>query len=506
MAAVVGTTAGTLRGVVEGDLAVFRGVPYAKPPVGDLRFRPPQPMDAWQGEREATAFGTISVQADIPMAAMMGGGEPDAEDCLYLNVWTPGLDAGRRPVMVWLHGGAFIFGSGSSAMYAGTSLAQRGDVVVVTINYRLGALGYLAHPDLVDAETGAMGNWGLLDQIAALEWVRDNIEHFGGDPGNVMVFGESAGSMSTSNLLAAPRAKGLFHKAICQSGAPMAMPAEDATRVANLLVESLGLSSIEEVRTAPVKDIVAAQTAVMQSASGELVMPFEPTIDGVVLPASPWELIAAGSAAGVTLMMGSNRDEMKLFSMLDPEAMGLDDAALVARLTARLGDDAQGAVDAYRKAREGRGESAIASELWWAMESDRFFRAPAMHCLHLHAEHAPATYAYLITWESPMAMLGSCHAIELPLVFGTLDAPGASMLSGEGEAAETLATLMQDAWIAFAHRGDPSTPGLGSWPVYTAATRETMVLGTACGVETAPREDERRVWEARADALPSFGR
>ncbi len=506
MTTVVETTCGTLRGTHEEGISVFRGVPYAQPPVGDLRFRSPRPMDAWQGERDATAFGTISVQADIPMAALMGGTEPAAEDCLYLNVWTPGLDGARRPVMVWIHGGAFLFGSGSSEMYAGTSLAMRGDVVVVTINYRLGVLGYLAHPDLTDPETGATGNWGLQDQIAALEWVRDNIEAFGGDPGNVTVFGESAGSMSTSNLLAAPRARGLFHKAICQSGAPMALPAEDAARVANRLAEVLGVSGVHEVRTAPLQDIVAAQTVVMQSSSGELVMPFEPNIDGVVLPASPWELIAEGSAAGVTLMMGTNRDEMKLFSMLDPEAMGLDDAALVARLATRLGDDAQPAVDAYRKAREAREEPTVASELWWAMESDRFFRAPAMHCLDLHARHAPACYAYLVTWESPMAMLGSCHAIELPLVFGTLDAPGAAMLSGEGEQVETLSAIMQDAWIAFARTGNPSIPALGAWPAYTAATRETMVLGTACGVESAPREDERRVWAHLADALPSFGR
>ncbi len=506
MAAIVKMASGTLRGNIEDGLSVFRGVPYAKAPVGDLRFSPPQPVDSWKGERDATAYGAISLQADIPMAAMMGGGEPDSEDCLFLNVWTPGLDGTRRPVMVWLHGGAFIFGSGSSPMYSGASLSQRGDLVVVTINYRLGVFGYLAHPDLADPKTGAVGNWGLLDQIAALEWVRDNIEAFGGDSGNVTVFGESAGSMSTSDLLAAPTAKGLFNKAICQSGAPMAMPAEDAHRVANRLVNAMGLSSIDEVKTASAKDIIAAQTVVMQSSSGELVMPFQPNIDGVVLPASPWELIAGGSAKGVTLMMGSNRDEMKLFSMLDPDAMGLDDEGLITRLVARLGDDAKLAVDSYRKAREGRGESAPASELWWAMESDRFFRAPAMRCLDLHAPHASATFAYLITLESPMAILGSCHAIELPLVFGTLDAPGASMLSGEGQPVQTLSSHMQDAWVAFAQKGDPSTSGLGAWPAYTAATRETMVLGVECGVESAPREDERRVWDGLADALPSFGR
>lgn len=506
MTAVVETTTGALRGTIEDGLSVFRGVPYAKAPVGDLRFRSPQPLDPWTGERDATAYGTISVQADIPMAAMLGGNEPAAEDCLYLNVWTPGLDAKKRPVMVWIHGGAFLFGSGSSEMYSGATLASRGDVVVVTINYRLGVLGYLAHPALTDPDTGATGNWGLQDQIASLEWVRDNIEAFGGDPANVTVFGESAGSMSTSNLLATPRAKGLFNKAICQSGAPMAMAAEDATRVAERLVEALGCSGIEDVKTASVEDLIAAQTTVMQSASGELVMPFEPNIDGVVLPDNPWELIASGSAKGVTLMMGSNRDEMKLFSMLDPDAMSLDDDALITRLSARLGDQAKDALEIYRKAREARGEPTAASELWWAMESDRFFRAPATRCLGLHEAHGPATYSYLITWESPMAMLGSCHAIELPLVFGTIDAPGASMLVGEGEAVQKLATTLQDAWLAFARTGDPSTSELGSWPAYSTATRDTMVLGASCALESAPRDDERRVWDHLADALASFGR
>lgn len=506
MAAVVETKAGKIQGSIEDNLHVFKGVPYAKPPVGELRFRPPQPVEPWKGKRDATAFGTVSVQADIPMAAMMGGGEPASEDCLYLNVWTPGLDNAKRPVMVWLHGGAFIFGSGSSPMYSGKTLSSLGDVVVVTLNYRLGVFGYLAHPELADPETGTVGNWGLLDQIAALEWVRDNIANFGGDPQNVTVFGESAGSMSASNLLAAPKAKGLFQKAICQSGAPMAMPAEDAARVASRLVEAMGLSSIDEVRTASVEDIVAAQTQVMQSASGELVMPFQPNIDGVVLPSSPWELIAGGSAKGITLMMGTNRDEMKLFAMLDSEAASLDDNALAERIRPRLGDDAQLVVESYRKARESRGEVATATELWWAMESDRFFRAPAMRCLELHTPHAPATFAYLVTWESPMAMLGSCHAIELPMVFGTLDAPGASMLSGEGEHAERIASQMQAAWIAFARNGDPSNESLGQWPVYKPETRETMVLGAKCAVEAAPREDERRAWDAIADALPMFGR
>lgn len=500
------TTSGRLRGIVEHDVVAFRGVPFARPPVGPLRFAPPQPVEPWTGIRSAEAFGPVSRQSTIGLGFMGAGQQPQSEDCLYLNVWTPGV-TGRRPIMVWVHGGAFLLGAGSEPLYDGRRLASSGDLVVVTVNYRLGALGYLAHPVLRDDVSGACGNWGLLDQIAAVEWIRDNAQAFGGDPERITAFGESAGSMSVTTMMAAPRAEGLLHRVIAQSGAPMVATEDEAHATAERVLDALGASP-GALRDVPAERFLEVQQQLMlagQRAGSGLsseVMAFRPTVDGATLPHHPHESVAAGAAKGVDLLIGTNRDEMKLFAMLDQG--DLDEAGLVVRLKAhREAHVAQRVIDVYRDARARRGEAVDPKDLWTAIETDRFFRAPATSFAAGHAATGSSTFAYDFCWSSPMEMLGAAHAIELPFVFGTLDAPMIDLFAGSGPEAERLSELVRNAWSAFAHTGDPSTEDLGPWPRFDDVARQTMVLGPDCFAERGPRGDELACWETIAVAAES---
>ena len=500
MAPVTDTTAGRVRGsVLEDGIRAFRGVPFARPPVGTRRFAPPEPGEPWTGVRSAETFGPVSHQGSIGLGFMGAGQQAQSEDCLYLNVWTPDT-SGSRPVMVWIHGGGFLLGAGSEPLYDGRRLAARGDVVVVTVNYRLGALGYLAHPSLRDEATGACGNWGLLDQIAAVEWVRDNAKAFGGDPAQITVFGESAGSMSATTMMTAPRARGLFQRVIAQSGAPVVATAEEAAATGERVVNALSVRP-NELRHVPVQRFLEVQQQIMlagQQAGASLsddLMAFRPNVDGAVLHRHPQDAVAEGETAGTALLIGTNRDEMRLFSLLDQA--DLDDAGLLRRLDAHLDDSkARLVIEAYRAARSGRGEAIEPKELWSAMETDRFFRAPAMRFAADHAAHGSPTFAYLFCWPSPMAMLGAAHAIELPFVFGTLDAPMIDQFAGTGPEAEQLSDAVQGAWVSFARNADPSTPELGSWPPFDGDGRSTMVLGQACGVQDAPAAAELDCWVA----------
>lgn len=499
---VVETRDGRVRGAVDDGVHVFKGIPFARPPVGALRFAPPQRPEPWPGVRAATGFGPVSHQSSIGLGFMGTGQQPQSEDCLYLNVWTPSPDDGRRPVMVWVHGGAFVLGAGSEPLYDGRRLAEQGDVVVVSINYRLGALGYLAHPSLLDETTGASGNWGLLDQIAAVRWVRDNAAVFGGDPDNITVFGESAGSMSVTTMMAVPAARGLFRRVIGQSGAPMVATAEEADATAAQVLSELGIDGAE-LRSVPAERFVELQQQIMLSRlhDGGLAaglngdaMPFRPVIDGSVLPRRPQEAVTEGETAGIGLLTGTNRDEMKLFSLLGQSA-DLDDAVLRARLGAILPDqDGERVVEIYRSARTARGEPAEASELWSAIQTDSFFRAPAMQLAADHADHEEATYAYLFCWPSPMLQLGAAHAIDVPFVFGTFDVPLIDVFAGKGPDAARLTAQVQAAWVAFARSGDPSSPETGPWRRFDRCRRATMLLGPECGVEDSPRGDELACW------------
>lgn len=500
---IVETATGRVEGGRDGMVEYFFGIPFAAPPVGELRLRAPRPPVSWTGVRSATVPGPGAPQpAPVTMVASQYPSRRH-EDCLTLNVWTPAADAARRPVLVWIHGGAFVSGTGSADLYRGASLAARGDVVVVTCNYRLGVLGFLAHPDLADDEAdGASANWGLLDQVAALRWVRANIGAFGGDPGNVTVFGESAGAMSVCDLLAVPAAAGLVHRAIAQSGPPLAMPMEQAVELASKVMADLGVARPGALRDVPVDAILDAQTrlAVERRHAG---LPLLPVVDGASLPEDPGRAFDAGRVADVPLVIGTNRDEATFFMVADPANRDPDEATALRRIGrmfdawgVRLGP--QAALDTYRVARADRGEDTSPRSLWAAVMTDCMFRSGSLRAAEAHAARGRPTWSYLFTWESPAmgGALGACHALEIPFVLGTLDAPDMDRFTGSGPRVGALSAEMMDAWVAFARHGDPSHPRIGEWPRYDPRRRATMVFGAATGIAEAPQEPERQFWAA----------
>jgi len=424
------------------------------------------------------------------------------EDCLTLNVWTPATDDRRRPVMVWIHGGGFTTGSGSFHLYRGTELATNGDVVVVTLNYRLGALGFLAHPELADDATPDWrGNWGLMDQVAALRWVRDNIAGFGGDPANVTIFGESAGAMSVVALLGAPAARGLFHRAAIQSGPPHTHSPERATQTGEDLIKELAIGEPTRalLESVPAPELVAASQLLQgrPPPPGELPLPFLPVVGGEFLPREPLDAVARGELAGIPLLVGTTRDELTLFALGDPRVSSIDDAGVVRWMSrTSVGLDAARAVETYRSARAARGESTSPRDMWVAMGTDLVFRWPTIQLASAQGRHQPDVFVYLFTWETPFfgGQLGACHALEIPFVFGNVHRPQIAAFIGGGPEAEALAGSMQAAWLAFARRGDPSHRGMGTWDRWDAERRPTMMFGPTVSLVERPRDEELAVW------------
>jgi para-nitrobenzyl esterase len=411
-------------------------------------------------------------------------------------------------VLVWIHGGAFVIGSGSSPIYSGRRLARRGDAVVVTLNYRLGAFGF-AHLGLLGA-AGAEDavNLGIQDQVAALRFVREHIAAFGGDPGNVTIFGESAGAMSVGTLLGTPAARPLFARAILQSGAAHNVSGpERAARAADALLRELGTTparAMEVLAEAPAAAILEAQqraSLALGLAHGTL--PWQPAVDGRVVPRQPLDAIAAGEAKGIPILAGTNRDEWKLFTIFDSKTRRMGEDALrrrLARILPELDGDGrewgQRAFDLYRTAREGAA-AAGPLEVWEAFQADRIFRYPATRLAELQAAHEPRTYKYLFDWTPRLGRrrIGACHAIEIPFVFGTLRHPLLRVLLGASGGAEALSRSMRDAWLAFARGGEPAAAGLEAWQPYEAGKRATMILGPRSRLQGAPAEEARRFWE-----------
>jgi len=380
--------------------------------------------------------------------------------------------------------------------------------VVVTLNYRLGAFGF-AHLGLLGVPGAEEAvNLGLQDQVAALRFVREQIAAFGGDPANVTIFGESAGAMSVGTLLGTPAARPLFARAILQSGAAHNVSSpERAARAADALLRELGLTpprAMGVLSEAPAEAILAAQmraSLALGLAHGTL--PWQPAVDGRVVPRQPLEAIAAGEAKGIPVLSGTNRDEWKLFTLFDRKTRRLDDAALRRRLARILPEkDEDGrewgerALELYRAEREGGGAERPL-EIWEAIQADRIFRYPATRLAELHAAHEPRPYQYLFEWAPRLARsrVGACHAIEIPFVFGTLRHPLLRLLLGGSRSAEALSRSMRDAWLAFARGGEPGAAGLEAWRPYDAQERATMVLGRSSRLVRAPAEDARRFWE-----------
>ena len=491
MAAIADTVAGRVEGRLEEGLHVFRGIPYAEPPVGPLRFRPPVAHAAWPGVRPALEYGPWAPQELGAGAREYWGLEGESsEDCLTLNVWTPGLDDARRPVMVWVHGGAFVAGASSRPTTEGAHLARRGDVVVVTLNYRLGALGFLELDEIGGEPYALSGNAGLLDQILALEWVRDNAAAFGGDPGNVTVFGESAGAISVSVLLAIPRARRLFHKAIAQSGAASIVRRLDRSRErARELAALAGATSVADLERLAPGDLVRLQSK-LQPRGAEQV--FGPVMDDRVVPTSPMAAIAAGEGDDIPLLCGTNLDEYRYWLMVDPRLPSLRPQHLHRRLREVTGAEPEPLVEAYRRSRPALDDNQIAMTLL----GDIAFRLPMLRMAEARSGRGAATWVYLFTRQSPVqgGRLGAAHAMDIPFVFGTIDAPQVAKLIGDGPERAPLSRAMQDAWLAFARRGDPSHTGLPSWPAWDGARRATLIFDQPCRLEDDPLSEERLAW------------
>ncbi len=492
----VETASGKVEGRFKGGLAVFRGIPYAAAPVGTRRWAAPEAPEPWSGVLDARAAGPAAPQNE-PMLKLLGaiagaGPAGAGDDCLSLNVWSPGLDDARRPVLVWIHGGAFMMGSGGAQIYDGAELARRGDLVVVTINYRLGAHGFLQLADLVPDGPFA-SNPGLRDQVAALEWVREHAIRFGGDPDRVTIFGESAGGMSVAALLAAPAAQGLFRGAIAQSGAAHNVSSrEAASRVAETFLSEVGLSAAKATGLFELPDAVLLKA--QRKTAARLIfehrgLPFQPAEDSAWYPEQPLEAIEAGRAARVPLLIGTNRDEWDLFQAGDRKAKTLDAEGLKRRFERAAGaDDVEATFELYHGVHRGRTPKAI----WGAYQTDRVFRAPAERLAETHAEHA-SVHAYCFTW-SPLPLrrfMGAGHAMEVPLVFGTWRHP---LLRGFMLGARGLSRRIQDHWIAFAHAGEP---GASDWAPYTGAQRSVKTLGPSDRHTAEGFEPVRAYWAER---------
>ena len=498
---VVETTAGKVRGRTENGVHSFLGIPYAAPPVGARRFRPPTPVEPWAGVRDAFEYGPACPQPQLPLDPEVKrttgqlAEEEHSEDCLTVNVWTSGAgDGARRPVMVWLHGGAFTMGSGANPLTAGDGLVRRGDVVAVTVNHRIGSFGYLYLGDALGEEFAESGNNGMLDLVAALEWIRDSIAAFGGDPGNVTIFGVSGGGMKVAALMAMPRAKGLFHKGISESGPGLrGIERDKAAEFTRQLFAELGVepASIEDLQSVPADRIVDAQTKIGSLNPVDVGIQLGPVVDGSVLPVHPFDPVAAPSGADVPMIVGTNRDEMALMLLFDTryradggETTDDDVRARVGRLT----PEADSLIELYRRNRPG----AAPADILMAILSDRM-RLSAIKLAERKIASGPApVFMYLFTFESPLfeGRVKSFHGLEVPFVFDCVDrAP----MAGDSADAVNLAAGVSDAWIAFARDADPNHGGIPKWSPYTLDERVTMVLGEQCRLEQDPGGDERRV-------------
>ncbi len=469
----------------------FMGVPFALQPVGERRFAPPQPLPKGKKIVNDLSRGVMCPQRYRGHVSV----DPVVrEDCLRLSLWTPG-PTGKRPVFVWIHGGGFLSGSGSTPGYDGGRLAARGDAVFVGINYRLGAFGYLDLRATGGERFRSSGNLGVLDQIAALEWVRDHIAAFGGDPQNITLLGESAGSMSTLTLMVAPAARGLFHRAILQSGGANHVRNEAyAAHVTREFMARADVRDVAALRALTMEEMLDAQEKLV-GAVREKVDLFAPTIDGAVLPDFPLRMIAAGRFQRIPVMHGTTHDEMRLWSLFDPE-YGTAPPEQIFAGNRIAGQRALGGPARVRElvARYGAQHPAESpADLSFTVIGDLFFRLPHIRLAEALAAQGAPTWMYLFTWPAP-GTLRSAHALDVAFTLRTYDDPMLAPYLGKGPL-EKLADLMQDTWIAFARNGDPANPGLPAWPKYTEPSRFTMRLDVEPRLMSDPYSEDRRAWD-----------
>lgn len=493
------TAFGKVRGEEVEGIKIFKGVPYGASTAGQNRFMPPMDPAPWSGVRDALHYGPSTPQSDpsarrrvSALSVASANLPPENEDCLVLNVWTPALKDGRkRPVLFWCHGGGFVTGSGSSPGYDGANLARRGDVVVVTINHRLNVLGFTYLAEFGGSEFASSGDAGMLDIVHALRWVRNNIEQFGGDPNTVMIFGQSGGGRKVGALLAMPSAKGLFHRAVIESGPTIKLVERDqAIRVAGMLLAKLDISKsqVRELQKMPVERIMGAYFAVVKDmgSQDQMTQGFSPTVDGTAIPQHPFHPVASPVSADVPLMLGHTRTEMTLLS--DEDTFSLDEAGMRARVKTLTGDRSDKLIELYRKLNP----QVTPSDLYFLIASDYRYGAPVMKIAERRAALGKGpVHLYYFTWETPVqgGRLHSPHTMEIPFAFDNVQI--SRQITGGGADAMALADKLSDTWIAFARTGDPNTSKLPHWPAFNLAERPTMVINNQSKVVNDPIREQR---------------
>lgn len=485
---VVETQSGKVQGLKDDGIDAFLGIRYAAAPIGDLRFKAPQEPENWNGIADATGHGAPCMQLyrasgpnETDLTRSMQGIYPtsteakiDNEDCLFLNVWSPAAaDGAARPVMVWFHGGGYDYGSGSWPAYDGRNLAEKGDVIVVTVNHRLNAFGYLNLAEKFGEEYAGSGNVGNLDLVRSLEWVRDNIAAFGGDPANVTIMGESGGGSKVSHLMAMPSADGLFHKAVIQSGPGVTSgKPEKAAEYADKILAEAGVETVDDLKSIRSDEIVAAVRRATPSNAGFGRGPrFGPIADGVIIPRDPFLPAAPEQSSDVPVLIGYTKTEMTLFVASQPWYGRINEGALNA-MAGMMGKEAVAAVGAYRAMYPDYSPTHIAA---MAMGT-RFVRGTYLLADQQSRSASAPVYAYRLTWETPVAdgALRSPHTLDIPLMFD--NAKESAALVGTGKDASVMADMMSDAWISFARTGTPSSDLLPKWKAYTPKSRMVMEL------------------------------
>jgi len=497
MVVIVETKTGKIKGYEVNNLKIFKGIPYAEPPIGELRLNAPEPKKPWNGVLDASDYKPVAPQPP-PYNSYFPPPPQSEEECLNLNIWTPGCDSKKRPVLFWIHGGSHIFGSGR--LLNGQSISRKGNIVLVSINYRLGPFGNFYIP-------GAPSNVGQLDQIAALTWVRDNIASFGGDPNNVTIFGESAGATSIFVLLTMPKAKGLFNREISQSGgaSPHAFELSVRKTTSETILNELNLNinDLDEYRKLPTEKIIEALTKAQQKALvNQIPLDFKPYIDNESLPKHPIKAIQEGFAKDVELIVGTNLEEWRFWRAFEPKFEERTPSQIkkrISNLMSSRGEDEtkiEDIINIYKKSREESGLDINIHEIYEAYMTDSIFRIPSIKFTEAQSKHQPNTYMYLFKWKTPFqnGRFGAMHALEIAFVFGGFWEDYLFVFPKKTAETEALSKKMMNYWLSFSRNGNPNFENALKWPSYETESRKTIIFDNKVEIVNNPLKLEREMW------------